>query len=84
MKNLEILICESFFLDLAFLKEVRQTISYSISFSLTIIDLEVVLREFLGLVDLIKAQTLYIYELKEVIIVNKDEDLVFATFQLKM
>lgn len=83
MKNLEILICESFFLNLAFLKKVRQSISHNIIFFLTIVDLKIVLREFLGLVDLIRAYTLYIYELREVIMVNRDEDLVFAAFQVR-
>ncbi len=80
MKNLGILISESLFFGLASLKEVRQGISRSISFSLTIIDLKVVSREFLDLTDLTRAQTLCIHKLAEVIMVNKDEDLVFAAF----
>ncbi len=55
MKNLEIFISKNFFFDLALLSEVRQKISHNISFSLTIIDLEVVLKELLDLVDLTKA-----------------------------
>ncbi len=46
------------------------------------INLEVISRELLGLVDLTKAQTLHIYESAEVIIVSKDENLVFAAFYI--
>ncbi len=80
MENLEVLISESIFFDLAFLGEVRQGISRSISFSLIIIDLKVVLRKFLGLADLIKAQAFGIQELREVIMVSKDKDLIFTIF----
>ncbi len=78
MKNLSILISERFFLGLASLGEARQSIRRSISFSLTIIDLEVVSSELLGPADLTRAQAFRIHESAEVIIVSKDEDLVFA------
>ena len=39
-----------------------------------------VLREFLGLVDLTRAQAFCIYKLTEVVIVSKDKDLIFAAF----
>ena len=81
MKNLEILISKSFFLGLASLKEARQGISRSICIFLTIIDLKVISRELLGPKNLIKAIAFSIHELTELIMVNKDEDLVFATFQ---
>ncbi len=80
MENLGPLISKSLFLGLASLREVKQGISYSISFSLTIINLELVSRELLGLADLRRAQTLHIHEMAEVIMVNKDKDLVFAAF----
>ncbi len=67
---------------MASLGEARQSISRNISLSLTIINLEVVSREFLGLIDLRRAQAFRIHELMEVIIVSKDKDLVFATFQV--
>ncbi len=82
MKNLSILISEHFFLSLASLGEARQSISRSISFSLTIIDLEVVLKELLGPADLTRAQAFYIHESTEVIMVSKDENLVFVVFQV--
>ena len=46
---------EYFFLGLAILEEDKQSISHSISFFLIIINLEMVLKEFLGLADLTKA-----------------------------
>ena len=39
-------------------------------------------RDFLGLGDLTRAQTLCIYKFAEVIIVSKDEDLKFAAFKV--
>ena len=57
MKNLEILISESFFLGLASLEETRQGISRSISLFLTIIDLKVVSRELLSLA--VKGDSVY-------------------------
>ncbi len=41
-----------------------------------------VLKELLGLADLVGAQTLCIHELTEVVVVNEDEDLMFAVFQV--
>ncbi len=78
MKNLSILISERFFLSLAFLWEVRQSISNSIMYFLTIIFSEVVLRELLGPANLTRAQAFCIHKLTEVVMVSKDEDLVFA------
>ncbi len=80
MENLEVLISENLFLGLALLKEVRQSISRSISLYLTIIDLEVVLKKVLGPADLARAQAFCIYKLIEVIMISKDKNLVFATF----
>ncbi len=72
----------AFLPGLTSLGEVRQSISRSISFSLTIIDLEVVSKELLGPAHLTRAQAFHIHELTEVIMVSKDEDLVFAAFQV--
>ena len=82
MNNLSILISECFFLSLVSLREARQRISHSISFFLTIIDLKMVLREFLGLADLTRAQVFYIYKLTKIIIISKNEHLIFVAFQL--
>ncbi len=80
VKNLSIFILKLFFLGLNFLKKVRLSISYNISFSQIIIYLEVVLKEFLGLTDLEKAQGFCIHELMKVIMVSKNKNLVFAVF----
>ncbi len=45
-----------------------------------IIDLEVLPREFLGPPDLLKAPFFHIYELMEVIMINKDKQLIFVAF----
>ncbi len=82
MENLGILISESLFLGLAFLEEAKQGINRSISLFLTIIDSKVVSRELLGPADLTRAQTFCIHKLTEVIMVSKDEDLVFIAFQV--
>lgn len=84
MKNLGIPICERFFLCLASLEKPKQNISCSISLFLTMIDLEVVLKELMDLADLRKTQVFCIHELSEIIMVNKDEDLVFPTLQVVM
>ena len=80
MKNLSILISEHFFFGLASLREARQSISYSISHSLTIINLKVVSKDLLGPTDQLKAQVFRIHESVKVIIVNKDKNLVFVAF----
>ncbi len=82
MENLGVFISKSLFLDLASLREVRQGISRSISFSLTIIDSEVVSREFLVPADLTRAQAFCIHKSTEIIMVSKDKDLVFVAFQV--
>ncbi len=82
MKNLSILISERFFLSLASLWEARQSICRSISFSLMIIDLEMVSRELLGPADLTRAQIFRIHESTKVVMVSKDEELVFAALQV--
>ncbi len=82
MKNLRILIFESFFLGLASLREAKQTIRRNISLFLTIMDTEVISRELLGQADLARAQAFCIHESTEVIMVVKDEALIFAAFQV--
>lgn len=82
MKNMRILIFESFFLGLGFLEKARRDISSRISFSLIIIDSDMISREFLYLADLTKTQTFCIHELGEVIMVNKVKNLIFVGFQV--
>lgn len=82
MKNISILISQSFFLSLASLEKIKQGISCNISFFFTIIDMKVILKEFLGLADLTKTQVLYIHKLLEVFMISKDENLIFVVFQI--
>ena len=56
------------------MRELRQDIGSSVNLALTIIDLEVITREFLSLADLSGAQTLCCHKLSEVIMVGKYED----------
>ena len=80
MEDLDVLGIQGVFLFCTLLRVSRQGISSSVSFALTIIDSEVVTREFLGPADLPGAQTLRVYELTKVVVVYKAEDLVFAIF----
>ena len=74
MQNLDVLRSEGVFLLSTPLRVSRQGIGSSVSLVLTIIDLEVVTREFLSPADLPGAQTLRVHELSKVVIVGKHED----------
>lgn len=82
MKNLGILIFESFLFYQIFRLKLRQIISYSISLFLPIIDFKFILQWFLGLTDMTRTQVFCINELTEVIIVCNNKDFVFASFQV--
>lgn len=47
-----------------------------------IIDLEIVLREFLNLVNLTSTKVIFIYKLTEIVIINKNKDAIFAILLL--
>ena len=74
MKDLDVLGTEDVFRLYISLRVSRQVISSSVSLALTIIDSEVVTREFLDLLNLLGAQTLRVHKLTEVIIVGKYKD----------
>ena len=74
MQNLDVLRSEGLFLFCTPLRVSRQGISSSVSFALTIINLEVVIKEFLGPADLPGAQTLRIHESSKVVMVGKHEN----------
>ena len=74
MQDFDVLCSEGVFFLSVPLGVSRQGISSSVSFALTIIDSEVVTREFLGPANLFGAQTLRIHESSEVVIVGKHED----------
>ena len=74
VQNLDVLCSEGLFLLNTLLRVSRQGIGSSVSFALTIVDLEVVTRELLGPADLSGAQTLCLHEPTEVVVVDKHEN----------
>ena len=74
MQDFDVFGAEGVFFLRTSLRVSRQGISSSVSFALTIIDLEVVTREFLSPADLPGAQTLRIHESSEVVMVGKHEN----------
>ena len=62
MQDFDVLVSEGLFLFCTLLEVLRQGVSSSIGFALTIINLEVVMKEFLSLANLSRAQTLCIHE----------------------
>ena len=80
VQDFDVLGAEGLFLFCTSLRVLRQGISSSISLALTIVDSEVVAREFLGPTDLSGAQTLCLHELMEVIVVGEYEHLMLRSF----
>ena len=80
VQDFDILGIEGFFLFCTSLKVLRQGISSSVSLALTIVDLEVVAREFLGPADLSGAQTLRFHEPAEVVVVGEYKHLMLRPF----
>ena len=74
VQDLNVLVLEGFFLLCTLLRVLRQGVISSIGFVLTIIDSEVVTREFLSPANLFRVQTLCIHELAEVVVVDNHED----------
>ena len=80
VQDFDILGAEGLFLFCTLLRVSRQGISSSISLVLIIVDLEVVVREFLGPADLSGAQTLCLHEPTEVVVVGEYEHLKLRPF----
>ena len=74
MQDFDVLVLEGLFLFYILLGILRQGVSSSIGFALTIINSEVVIREFLSRANLSGAQTLHIHEPAEVVVVSKHEN----------
>ena len=74
VQNLDVFRSEGVFLLSTPLRVLRQGIGSSVSFALTIIDLEVVTREFLSPAGLSGAHTLRIHESSEFVMVGKHKD----------
>lgn len=49
---------------------------------LIIIDLELIIKALLGLLNLTRAQVLYIHKLIKVIVIHKNKNLIFVAFQI--
>ena len=81
MKDLAILSLELILLIFASLGKRGQNICSRIHLALVIINSKVIMRELLGPTDLIGAQALCIYEMTEVIVVRKDQNLMPTAFQ---
>ena len=80
MQNFDILCSEGLFLLSTPLRVSKQGIGSSVSLTLIIIDVEVVMGEFLSPADLFGAETSRIHELSKVVIVDKHEDFILRAF----
>ena len=80
VQNLDVLRSEGVFLFSTPLRVSKQGIGSFVCLALTIIDLEVVTREFLSPTDLPGAQTLRVHELSEVVMVGKHGDFMSRAF----
>ena len=56
----------------------KQSVYNSVSFFLIVIDLELVTKALLGLIDLIKTPIFYIHKLKKIFIVYNNNNLIFT------
>lgn len=70
---------KDFFLIRTFLKKAKQDVKYGIGIILLIIYIKILLKDFSGLTNPVKTLTFYIYELLEVIIIDKYKNFIFAT-----
>ena len=80
MQNLDVLRLEGFFFLGTLLRVSKQGIGSSVSLALTIVNLEVVTRELLGLADLSGAQTVCVHEPAEVVVVGEYKHLMLGAF----
>ena len=80
MQDLDVLGTKSFFFFCTLLRVSKQGISSSISLALMIVNLKVVTRELFGPAKLPGAQTLYVHEPTEVIVVSEYKHLMLRPF----
>ena len=80
MQDLSIYGLKSFFYLSTLLEILWQDINSFISFAISIINPKVIPWLFLSLMDMLKAQTLYIHIILDIIIVCKYEEFMFAVF----
>ena len=82
MQNFDVFDTEGLFLFCILLKVLRQSIGSSVSLALTIVDLKVVVKEFLGPADLSGAQVLCLYKPTEVVVVDEYKHLMLRPFKV--
>ena len=80
MQDFDVFGAKGVFFLRTLLRVSKQGISSSVSFTLMIVDLEVIAREFLGLADLPGAQTLCFHEPTEVVVVDEYKHLMLRPF----
>ena len=74
MQDFDVFVLEGLFLLCTLLRVSRQGVNSSIGFALTVIDLEVAMREFLSPANLSEAQTISIHELADVVVAGKHKN----------
>ena len=79
MKYLSVLSSKVSFFFIILLRETRYIVYSSVSFALTIIYSKMIARKLLSPADLTKIQALYIHKSSKIIVVSKNEKLMFAT-----
>lgn len=80
MIDLAILSLKFIFFILIFLKKLKQNICSYICFTLALIHLKMISKELLGSTELLGAQIFLIHKITNVIVIYKDENLIFITF----
>ena len=80
MQDFDVFGAEGVFFLKTSLRVSRQSISSFVGFAMTIVDSEVVAREFLGPADLPGAQTLRLHEPAEVVVVGEYKQLMLRPF----
>ena len=80
MQDFNVFYLEGFFFFSTLLRVSKQGIGSSVSLVLMIIDLEVVIREFLSPADLSEAQIFYVHELLKVVMVGKHKNFILRAF----
>ena len=80
MKNSRVFSFKFFFFIIIFLRKLRQYICSSICFALKIIYPKMIVRKLLGLLNLRKTQTSYVYKTSKVVVIGKYKNFVLAFF----
>ena len=80
MQDLDVFGLEGLFLFYTLLRVSKQGIISFVCLTLIIVDLEVVIKEFLSPADLSRAQTHRVHELAKVFVIDKYEHLMLGVF----